>query len=49
MIAELGHFVLILAFATALFQFVVPQIGAARHERDLMQSAIPAALAQFVS
>jgi cytochrome c-type biogenesis protein CcmF len=47
-IAELGHFVLILAFATALFQLAVPMIGAARGERNLMQSSIPAALAQFV-
>ena len=46
MIAELGHFLLILALATALYQFIVPQLGAARNDQSLMQSAIPAALSQ---
>ena len=46
MIAELGHFLLILALATAVYQFIVPQLGAARHDVSLMQSAIPASLSQ---
>jgi cytochrome c-type biogenesis protein CcmF len=46
MIAELGHFILILALATALYQCVVPQIGALRNDASLMQSSLPAALAQ---
>ncbi len=46
MIAELGHFILILALATALYQCVVPQIGALRGDASLMQSSSPAALAQ---
>ncbi|AUH63948.1 heme lyase CcmF/NrfE family subunit [Paracoccus zhejiangensis] len=47
MIAELGHFALILAFAVSLYQMVVPMIGAARGNRGWMDSARPAALAQF--
>jgi cytochrome c-type biogenesis protein CcmF len=46
MIPELGHFLLILALATALYQFLVPQLGAAHNDPSLMQSAIPAALSQ---
>ena len=30
MIAELGHFALILAFMVAIYQMTVPMIGAAR-------------------
>lgn len=47
MIAELGHFALILALAVALFQTVVPMIGAARGWPAWMESARPAAVAQF--
>ena len=47
MIAEYGHVALILAFAAALFQMVVPMIGAAKGWRGWMDSARPAALAQF--
>ncbi len=47
MIAETGHFALILALATALVQCAVPLYGAARGERALMNVAAPAALAQF--
>ncbi|HRO13610.1 MAG TPA: heme lyase CcmF/NrfE family subunit [Paracoccus sp. (in: a-proteobacteria)] len=46
MIAELGHFALILSLAVALFQSVVPMIGAARGWPAWMESARPAALAQ---
>ncbi len=47
MIAEIGHFALILALATALIQFAVPLYGAARGDRGLMNVAAPATLAQF--
>ncbi|HEY7765939.1 MAG TPA: heme lyase CcmF/NrfE family subunit, partial [Aestuariivirgaceae bacterium] len=48
MIAELGHFLLILALATAVYQCAVPQIGAFRRDIGLMRAALPAALAQFL-
>ncbi|WP_273699511.1 heme lyase CcmF/NrfE family subunit [Paracoccus sphaerophysae] len=47
MIAELGHFALILSLAVALFQTVVPMIGATRGWPAWMEAARPAALAQF--
>ncbi|MRX51270.1 heme lyase CcmF/NrfE family subunit [Paracoccus sp. S-4012] len=47
MIAELGHFALVLAFAVALWQTVVPLVGAHRGHAAAMESARPAALAQF--
>ena len=47
MIAEIGHFALILAFAVALFQMIVPMIGAARGLGGWIDSARPAAIAQF--
>ncbi|WBU52007.1 heme lyase CcmF/NrfE family subunit [Paracoccus sp. SCSIO 75233] len=47
MIAELGHFALILAFAVSLFQTIVPLIGAARGWPAWMEAARPAAVAQF--
>ncbi len=47
MIAELGHFALILAFAVALVQVGVPLAGAARGWSDWMRVAAPAALVQF--
>ncbi|MFV0293752.1 MAG: heme lyase CcmF/NrfE family subunit [Paracoccus sp. (in: a-proteobacteria)] len=47
MIAELGHFALILAFAVSLFQCIVPLIGAHRGWPVWMEAARPAALAQF--
>src|SRR5882724_5135818 len=47
MIAELGHFALILALGVALFQFVVPLIGAQRGDQALMRASVPAALIQF--
>ena len=47
MIAEIGHFALLLALAVAGVQAVVPLIGAARGDVPLMQVAQPAAVAQF--
>ncbi|MGE3873136.1 MAG: heme lyase CcmF/NrfE family subunit [Parvibaculaceae bacterium] len=47
MIAETGHFALILALATALVQFILPLYGAAKGDRSLMNVAAPAALAQL--
>ena len=48
MIIELGHFALILAFAVAIFQMVVPLVGAQKGWRGWMAMAEPAATAQFV-
>ena len=48
MIIELGHFALILAFAVAVLQMVVPLIGAHRGWRGWMALAEPAATAQFL-
>ena len=48
MIAETGHFALILALATALFQFGVPLYGAQRNDRALMSTAAPAAVMQLL-
>ncbi|WP_134679252.1 heme lyase CcmF/NrfE family subunit [Paracoccus ravus] len=45
--AEIGHFALILAFAVALFQMIVPMIGAARGWSGWIDSARPAAIAQL--
>jgi len=47
MIAEIGHFALVLAFGVALFQFAVPLYGAQRGDRALMLTAAPAALLQL--
>ncbi len=48
MIAELGHFALILAGVVALFQSAVPFFGARIGDSRLMATARPAALAQFL-
>ena len=48
MIAETGHFALILALAMALIQSIVPLIGAQRGDAALMKTAEPAAQCQFV-
>jgi cytochrome c-type biogenesis protein CcmF len=48
MIVELGHVVLILAFAVALVQTVVPMVGASRGWDDWMRVAAPAAQVQFL-
>jgi len=46
MIVELGHFALVLGLMVALFQAVVPLVGAARGDRQWMAFAAPAATAQ---
>jgi len=48
MIPELGHFALIIAFAVAIVQSVVPVVGAARNQAGLIAIARPAALTQFL-
>ncbi len=48
MISEFGHFALILAGFVALFQTVVPFIGAQRGWQSWMAAAVPAATAQFL-
>ncbi len=47
MIVELGHFALILAFAVALAQTVVPLVGAHKGWGDWMAAANPMASTQF--
>src|SRR6056297_1586658 len=48
MIVELGHFALILAFMVAIFQMVVPLIGAHQNRPGWMAVAEPAATTQFL-
>ncbi|MBC7147201.1 MAG: heme lyase CcmF/NrfE family subunit [Thioclava marina] len=48
MINELGHFALILAFAVAIVQAVVPLVGAHKGWRGWMALGEPAAIAQFL-
>jgi len=48
MIAELGHFALILALVLSLVQAVVPMVGAHRNRLALMGVGRPAARGQFV-
>ncbi|MEM7721566.1 MAG: heme lyase CcmF/NrfE family subunit [Pseudomonadota bacterium] len=48
MIVELGHFALILAFMVAIFQMVIPMVGAARGNTAWMAVAEPAATTQFL-
>src|SRR3979490_2500995 len=47
MIAEVGHYALVLALALALIQAVVPLIGARTRDGAMMAVGEPAALAQF--
>ena len=47
MIAEVGHYALVLALALALIQSVVPLIGARTRDGAMMAVAEPTALAQF--
>ncbi len=47
MMAEIGHFALILALALALVQSILPLVGAARRDAALMQSGTLCALGQF--
>ncbi|MEL6595559.1 MAG: heme lyase CcmF/NrfE family subunit [Pseudomonadota bacterium] len=48
MIIELGHFALVLAFAVAIVQMIVPLVGAQKGWRSWMAVAEPAATAQFL-
>ncbi len=48
MVAEFGHFALILAFGVAVLQMLVPLIGAQMRRADWMAVAVPAAMVQFV-
>jgi cytochrome c-type biogenesis protein CcmF len=48
MIIELGHFALILAFAVAVLQAIIPLIGAQKRWPGWMAFAVPAANAQFL-
>ena len=48
MIAETGHYALILALAVAIVQMVLPLIGARIRDQQLMAVAGPAAQLQFV-
>jgi cytochrome c-type biogenesis protein CcmF len=48
MIAEIGHFSLIIALFIAIIQSIVPMIGAMRGEQGLMGVAKTAAIAQFL-
>ncbi|MFQ6551964.1 heme lyase CcmF/NrfE family subunit [Aestuariibius insulae] len=47
MVAELGHFALILAFVVAIVQMIVPLVGAQKGWRNWMAVADPAATLQF--
>ena len=48
MIAEIGHFALMLALAVALIQMSVPMIGAQTGRAGWMATGTPAAQLQFV-
>lgn len=48
MIAEIGHYALVLAFFVSVAQVIVPLYGAARRDTALMGFAAPAASAQFL-
>ena len=48
MIAELGHYLLILAFGLAVIQATFPMVGAARSDGRMMMLGQPAAYGQFI-
>jgi cytochrome c-type biogenesis protein CcmF len=48
MIPELGHVALIIAFAIAVVQSILPLVGAARNDAAMIAMAKPAALAQLL-
>ncbi len=48
MIAEVGHYALILALAVAFVQTVLPLIGTRLGDRQLMGVAAPAAQVEFL-
>ncbi|PZF77740.1 heme lyase NrfEFG subunit NrfE [Aestuariivirga litoralis] len=47
-VAEVGHFALILAVGVALYQFIVPLVGAQRGDVAAMRAGISAAILQLV-
>ncbi len=47
MTAEIGHFAILLAFAIAIVQAIVPLVGAQKRWSNWMDVAQPAAIAQF--
>ena len=49
MIAELGHYALVLALLVALAQTTIPLYGAAKNDFALMRVAQPAAIVQFLA
>ena len=48
MIVEFGHFALLLALLVAVFQTIVPAVGAKRRDARMMAVAEPAAMAQLL-
>ncbi|MHA1127863.1 MAG: heme lyase CcmF/NrfE family subunit [Alphaproteobacteria bacterium] len=48
MIAEIGHYALVLAFVIAIVQAVVPMVGAYKGWGDWMRLGVPASQAQFL-
>ena len=48
MLAEIGHFALMLAMIVALVQSVLPMAGAAKGNRSWMATAAPSAVVQFL-
>ena len=48
MIAEIGHFALVLALLLAVVQGIVPMLGAARGDAAMMAAGRPAAIGQLV-
>jgi cytochrome c-type biogenesis protein CcmF len=48
MIAELGHYALVLALGLALIQAIIPIVGTRTNDPALISVAVPAALAQFL-
>ena len=48
MIAESGHFALILALCTAIIQIILPLWGYAQRDHTLMRVALPSAVAQLL-
>ncbi|MBE9560993.1 MAG: heme lyase CcmF/NrfE family subunit [Proteobacteria bacterium] len=48
MIPELGHFALIIAFAVAIVQSIVPLVGTSKNQTALISLARPAALTQLL-
>ena len=49
MIAELGHYALVVALLVALVQTTIPLFGAAKNDFALMRIAQPAAIVQFLA